>query len=143
MSQLLDLPVDELKIDKSFVLALENDPRAISLIRSMVEMARALGLVSIAEGIENASNYDALQLVGADVIQGDYVARPLTSVELDDFLRGEGGASMFDIDSPDGLFETIASEELLGHVHDQVSHIDARTVRPKHVVVGKGYVPSD
>jgi diguanylate cyclase len=142
MSQLLDLPVDELKIDKSFILALESDPRAISLIRSMVEMARALGLVSIAEGIENASNYDALQLVGADVIQGDYVARPLTSVELDEFLGGEGGASMFDINSPDGLFETIASEELLGYVHDEESHSDAKTAQPHHVVVGKGYVPS-
>jgi diguanylate cyclase (GGDEF)-like protein len=141
MSQLLDLPVDELKIDKSFVLALESDPRAISLIRSMVEMARALGLVSIAEGIENASNYDALQLVGADVIQGDYVARPLTSVELDEFLRGEGGASMFDINSPEGLFETIAGEELL--VHDEESRFARRTERTEHVVVGKGYVPSD
>jgi diguanylate cyclase (GGDEF)-like protein len=91
MSQLLELPVDELKIDKSFVLALESDVRAIALIRSMVEMARALGLITIAEGIENASNYDALQLVGADIIQGDYVAPPLTSAELDDFLRGERG----------------------------------------------------
>jgi EAL domain-containing protein (putative c-di-GMP-specific phosphodiesterase class I) len=121
MSQLLELPVDELKIDKSFVLALESDPRAISLIRSMIEMARALGLVTIAEGIENASNYGALQLVGADIIQGDYVARPLTSAELDDFLRGEGGPPMFDIDAPDGLFETIASEELLVHVQDEES----------------------
>jgi diguanylate cyclase len=143
MSQLLDLPVDELKIDKSFVLALENDPRAISLIRSMVEMARALGLVSIAEGIENASNYDALQLVGADVIQGDYVARPLTSVELDDFLRGEDGGSMFDINSPDGLFETIEREKLLGHVQDDESQFDARTEQPQHVAVGKRYVRSD
>jgi predicted signal transduction protein with EAL and GGDEF domain len=143
MSQLLDLPVDELKIDKSFVLALDNDPRAISLIRAMVEMARALGLVSIAEGIENASNYDALQLVGADVIQGDYVARPLTCVELDDFLRGEGGGLMFDVNSPDGLFESIASEELLGHAYDKEPHFDARTERPQHVVVAKEYVPSD
>jgi diguanylate cyclase (GGDEF)-like protein len=143
MSQLLDLPVDELKIDKSFVLALESDPRAISLIRSMVEMARALGLVTIAEGIENARNYDALQLVGADIMQGDYVARPLTSAELDDFLRGEGGAPTLDVDAPDGLFETIGSEELLVRVQDEEPRVAARTERPRHVVVGNGHVRSD
>lgn len=143
MSQLLELPVDELKIDKSFVLALESDPRAISLIRSMIEMARALGLVTIAEGIENASNYGALQLVGADIIQGDYVARPLTSAELDDFLRDEGGAPLFDIDAPDGLFETIASEELLLHVQDEESGVAARSERPRHVLAGKGHVRYD
>jgi EAL domain-containing protein (putative c-di-GMP-specific phosphodiesterase class I) len=143
MSQLLELPVDELKIDKSFVLALESDPRAILLIRSMIEMARALGLVTIAEGVENASNYGALQLIGADIIQGDYVARPLTSAELDDFLRDEGGAPMFDIDAPDGLFDTIASEELLVFVQDEESRVAARSERPRHVVVGKGHVRSD
>ncbi len=110
MSQLLELPVDELKIDKSFVLALESDPRAISLIRSMIEMARALGLVTIAEGIESASNYDALQLVGADIIQGDFVARPLTSAQLDDFLIDEGRGRTIDAESVARLFGTASSE---------------------------------
>jgi diguanylate cyclase (GGDEF)-like protein len=92
MSQLLELPVDELKIDKSFVLALESDPRAISLIRSIVEMAKALELVVVAEGIESASSFDALRIVGADIIQGDHVARPLTSEQLDEFLDREASA---------------------------------------------------
>jgi diguanylate cyclase (GGDEF)-like protein len=90
MSQLLDLSVDEIKIDKSFILALDTDTRAISLIRSMIEMARALGLTIVAEGIESAKAYDALSVVGADVIQGNFVAYPLTSDELDVFLQGEG-----------------------------------------------------
>jgi predicted signal transduction protein with EAL and GGDEF domain len=89
MSQLLELPVDELKIDKSFVLALDTDSRAISLIRSMIEMARALGLTIVAEGIESAQAYDALSIVGADVIQGNFVAFPLTSADLDVFLLNE------------------------------------------------------
>src|SRR5665213_2316451 len=93
MSQLLVLPVDELKIDKSFILALNSDRRAISLIRSMVEMARALGLVVIAEGIENEVNFDLIRKAGADIIQGNFVSRPLTSAQLDEFLSFERSAS--------------------------------------------------
>jgi diguanylate cyclase (GGDEF)-like protein len=89
MSQLLELSVDELKIDKSFVLALDTDSRAISLIRSMIEMARALGLTVVAEGIESSRSFDSLSSVGADVIQGNFVAYPLTSAELDVFLLNE------------------------------------------------------
>jgi diguanylate cyclase (GGDEF)-like protein len=89
MSQLLELSVDELKIDKSFILALESDSRAISLIRSMIEMARALGLTVVAEGIETSRSYEALSNVGADVIQGNFVAFPLSSAELDVFLLSE------------------------------------------------------
>jgi len=92
MSQLLVLPVDELKIDKSFILALNSDRRAISLIRSMVEMARALGLVVIAEGIENEVNFDLIRKAGADIIQGNFVSRPLTSAQLDEFLSFERSA---------------------------------------------------
>jgi diguanylate cyclase (GGDEF)-like protein len=89
ISQLLELSVDELKIDKSFVLALDTDSRAISLIRSMIEMARALGLTVVAEGIESSRSFDSLSNVGADVIQGNFVAYPLTSAELDVFLLNE------------------------------------------------------
>jgi hypothetical protein len=50
---------------------------------------------------------------------------------------------MFDIDAPDGLFDTIASEELLVFVQDEESRVAARSERPRHVVVGKGHVRSD
>lgn len=98
MSQLLELPADELKIDKSFVLALDTDSRAISLIRSMIEMARALGLTIVAEGIETAQAYDALSMAGADVIQGHFVALPLSSAELDDFLTNEMATGVVFVD---------------------------------------------
>jgi diguanylate cyclase (GGDEF)-like protein len=100
MSQLLELQVDEIKIDKSFVLALDSDSRAISLIRSMIEMARALGLTIVAEGIESSQAYDALSSVGADVIQGNFIAYPLTSAELDDFLKSEETESTVEIAEP-------------------------------------------
>jgi diguanylate cyclase (GGDEF)-like protein len=100
MSQLLDLSVDEIKIDKSFVLALDTDSRAISLIRSMIEMSRALGLTIVAEGIETSQAYDALSDVGADVIQGNFVAYPLTSAELDVFLENEVAQNTVTIAEP-------------------------------------------
>ena len=86
LSQLLELPVDELKIDKSFVIALSTDTRAISLIRSTIEMARALSLTVVAEGVENAENLEELRRIGTDVVQGDFIARPLTAPQLDEFL---------------------------------------------------------
>jgi diguanylate cyclase (GGDEF)-like protein len=95
MSQLLELPVDELKIDKSFVLALNSDRRAISLIRSMIEMSRALGLLVIAEGIEDKENYELLRSAGTDIAQGNFVSPPLTSSQLDEFLASEADAGIF------------------------------------------------
>jgi len=86
MSQLLDLPVDELKIDKSFVFALASDTRAIALIRSTIEMARALDLTVVAEGVENGENLEALRRIGTHIVQGDFISRPLTSSQLEDFL---------------------------------------------------------
>lgn len=86
MSQLLSLRVDELKIDKSFVLALESDERASAIVRSAVEFARALGLTVVAEGIETAEVLDRLQRLDVDVAQGYYLARPLTAEQLDGFL---------------------------------------------------------
>ncbi len=87
MSQLLQLPIDELKIDKSFVLALEEDERARAIISSTVELARALKLVVVAEGAEKTSNLNSLAYLGVDIAQGFFIARPLTSRELGRFLE--------------------------------------------------------
>jgi diguanylate cyclase (GGDEF)-like protein len=86
MSQLLELPIDELKVDKSFVLALGSDRRARAIVRSAVELARALNLTLVAEGIETPESLRMLQEIGADIGQGYFIARPLTSAQLDDFL---------------------------------------------------------
>jgi diguanylate cyclase (GGDEF)-like protein len=86
MSQLLGLAIDELKIDKSFTLALTSDPRAQANVRSTVELARALGLTLVAEGIETEEALRSLQCLGAEVGQGYLFARPLTSEQLDEYL---------------------------------------------------------
>jgi len=86
MSQLLSLPLDEIKIDKSFILALRTDRRAQAIISSAIELAKALDLTLVAEGIETAQSMEVLQELGADIGQGFYIAHPLTSAQLDDFL---------------------------------------------------------
>jgi EAL domain-containing protein (putative c-di-GMP-specific phosphodiesterase class I) len=86
MSQLLELPVDELKIDKSFVLALAKDARASAVIHSTIELARALRISVVAEGVEDEESFRTLRALGADVAQGHFIARPLTSEELDAVL---------------------------------------------------------
>ena len=86
MSKLLELPIDELKIDKTFVFALENDVRARAVISSTIELGRALNVTVVAEGIETFSNHQLLRSLGADVAQGYYIARPKCSEELDEYL---------------------------------------------------------
>jgi len=94
MSQLLELPIDELKIDKSFVLALEGDRRASAIISSTVELGRALNVDVVAEGVEGAPAFRSLRRLGTGIGQGYHIARPLTSDQLDDYLadpnRGHG-----------------------------------------------------
>jgi diguanylate cyclase (GGDEF)-like protein len=86
MSQLLGLAIDELKIDKSFILRFDSDPRAQAIVRSTIELARALHLTVVAEGIESGAVLHALQSIGTDVGQGFFIARPLTPHQLDEFL---------------------------------------------------------
>ena len=86
MSQLLELPIDELKIDKSFVLALETDHRAQAIIRSTIELGRALNLTITAEGTETINALNTLRNLGTDIAQGFHIARPLTPDQLHHYL---------------------------------------------------------
>ena len=86
MARLLDLEVDEVKIDKSFVFAISDDPRAIAIIRSTVELAAALGLAVVAEGIESADVLTQVMRAGVDVGQGYVITRPLTGMDYLEFL---------------------------------------------------------
>ena len=78
MSQLLGLAIDELKIDRSFVVDLTSDPRAQAIVRSAIELARALDLTIVAEGIESEDVFQSLQVIGADIGQGNVIGQPMT-----------------------------------------------------------------
>jgi diguanylate cyclase (GGDEF)-like protein len=93
MSQLLHLSVDELKIDKSFVLALGVDDRARAVISATIELARALDLTVVAEGIENVHSLAVVSSLGVDLGQGYFVAVPFSSRQLADFLANPDAVS--------------------------------------------------
>ena len=77
MSYLRRLPVDFLKIDRSFVAGLGEDPASAALVEAMVTMAHTLGLEAVGEGVETAGQLEQLERMGSDLAQGDHLARPL------------------------------------------------------------------
>lgn len=87
LAHLKRLPVDELKIDQSFVkeLAPGNDDAVI--VRSTIEMGHNLGLEVVAEGVEEARALALLRSWGCDVIQGYYISRPVPAVEFEAWME--------------------------------------------------------
>ena len=76
LAQLQRLPVDEIKIDRSFVIAMDGDDAGEAIVRSTVELARALGVRVTAEGVDSAAALAHVTRLGCDYAQGYYVARP-------------------------------------------------------------------
>ena len=86
MAQLITLEVDELKIDKCFVMRVDSDDRMQAIVRSTVALGRALNLDLVAEGVESQAAFAVLHELGCDVAQGYHISRPLPHDGLIDFL---------------------------------------------------------
>ena len=86
LAYLRDLPIDELKLDKSFVMPMADDPRATALVASTIDLAHSLGLRMVAEGVESSVAYADLAGHGCDVAQGFFISRPVPVAELDAWL---------------------------------------------------------
>ena len=82
MGHLQRLPVDELKVDRSFVTDMTTSPEDAVLVRSVVDLGHHLGLTVVAEGVEEASTVEALTALGCDVAQGYLFARPQPAAEI-------------------------------------------------------------
>ena len=82
MSYLKSLPVDELKIDRSFVSHMTSSGPDAVIVRSTVDLGRNLGLRVVAEGVEDLATWDELKMLGCDAIQGYHVSRPLPPADL-------------------------------------------------------------
>ena len=87
LSQLRKLPVQELKIDKSFILKLDSEPQDQLIVRSTIDMAHGLGLNVVAEGIENLKAWQLLQHWGCNLGQGFYLSRPVSADDLPETAR--------------------------------------------------------
>jgi diguanylate cyclase (GGDEF)-like protein len=82
LAYLKSLPVDLLKIDRSFISGMAHDSRDVAVVHSAIELAHTLGLGVVAEGVEDEETFEALRELGCDVAQGYLIARPLPAREL-------------------------------------------------------------
>jgi diguanylate cyclase (GGDEF)-like protein len=89
LSQLQQLPVDEIKIDKSFVMRMESDANDFVLVRSIVELGRNLGLHVTAEGVESESVARSLAELGCTFAQGFHHGRPEPAAECGRLIRAQ------------------------------------------------------
>jgi diguanylate cyclase (GGDEF)-like protein len=86
LAYLAALPVTELKLDRSFVGAMSGSARAESIVVSTLQLAHALDLVLVAEGVEDQATADALAELGCDLVQGYHFSRPVPPTELEMWL---------------------------------------------------------
>jgi diguanylate cyclase (GGDEF)-like protein len=92
LEALCHLPIDALKIDRSFVAPLGTDRRGTELVRTIVLMGTNLGLDLVAEGIETTDQWEHLKQVGCPHGQGYLFSRPVPGEETDDYLRAASSA---------------------------------------------------
>jgi diguanylate cyclase (GGDEF)-like protein/PAS domain S-box-containing protein len=93
LAYLKRFPLNELKIDKSFVDGLGRDPEATAIVAAVMGMAHALELKVVAEGVETADQVARLRMLGCDEAQGFYFARPGSADDVDERLRAERAAT--------------------------------------------------
>ena len=89
LSYLRSFPIDVVKIDRSFVSSLDQDDQAAALVRSIISMADALGLDTVAEGVETFTQLAILRRLGCQVAQGYHFSRALPAETLVRYLRNE------------------------------------------------------
>lgn len=86
LSRLRALPIDSLKIDRSFVHDLETDPNAEAVAKSIVALAHALGMHVVAEGVETEGQLELLTQLGCEMAQGFLLGRPMSADQLSKLL---------------------------------------------------------
>ncbi len=86
LSYLLDLPIDELKLDRSFIFPMADDERAAALVASTITLAHSLGLRMVAEGVETGVVFSELRRMGCDQAQGYFMSRPISAEDLGHWL---------------------------------------------------------
>jgi diguanylate cyclase (GGDEF)-like protein len=86
LAYLKRLPVDEIKIDRTFVSDMTRQPDDAAIVRATIDIARNLGLEVVAEGVETQDVWDELAALGCDLIQGFFAGRPVPAAELETWL---------------------------------------------------------
>ena len=92
LAYLKRLPVDELKIDKSFVMGMQVGEDDVMIVRSTIDLAHNLGLTVVAEGVETAEILEHLRALACDEAQGYHISRPMPTAQFLDWYTGPGKA---------------------------------------------------
>jgi len=87
LSHLSRLPVDELKIDRSFIMHAHERGDDANIVMSTIELAHSMGLKVVAEGVETAEGWNLLRKLGCDYAQGYLISRPLAVADVTGFVR--------------------------------------------------------
>lgn len=93
LSYLKDMPVTELKIDKSFVLNLATEVNDQNIVKTVIALAQRFGLETVAEGVEDQASLALLTQLGCDWIQGYYISRPVAPAALIEWFNEQSLAS--------------------------------------------------
>jgi diguanylate cyclase (GGDEF)-like protein/PAS domain S-box-containing protein len=112
LASLKNLPVDELKIDQSFVQAMAADASSRAIVRAIIDLADALKLQVVAEGIEDRATLDVLTSLGCDVAQGYFLSRPIAAVELVPWVRNLSSSWLARMDT--GNLADVLQERIRG-----------------------------
>ena len=101
LSYLRNLPIDELKLDRSFTFPMAEDARAASVVASIIDLAHSLGLRVVAEGLETHVAFTELTRLGCDQAQGFFISKPVPVAELDHWLSNRSVVDQYtDVPGP-------------------------------------------
>lgn len=87
LSYIAKLPINSLKIDRSFIVEMPNSPDSMSIVQSILLLAHSLGLKVVAEGVDSEEQVKLLKLLRCDEVQGYYFSKPLPSDDAVEFIR--------------------------------------------------------
>lgn len=87
LSNLINLPVNEIKIDKIFIEKMNEDPKFTALVSTIINLAKELKLNIVAEGIENERQFQLLKELNCNIIQGYYISKPISSDSIELWLK--------------------------------------------------------
>jgi diguanylate cyclase (GGDEF)-like protein len=87
MSYFKSIPANELKIDRSFVSNMMDNPMDLHIVRTITDMAQGFGLKVVAEGVENRGEFEFLNTLGCDIAQGNYISSPMPQTQFIDWFN--------------------------------------------------------
>jgi EAL domain-containing protein (putative c-di-GMP-specific phosphodiesterase class I) len=93
LAHLRRLPIDEIKIDRSFVMRMDEKADDVTIVRSTIDLGRNLGLEVVAEGVETQAIWDKLRDLGCNVAQGYFLSRPVPPEKLQAWLEERRGGA--------------------------------------------------